>query len=238
MPLGPSESQGDLGPKDLQGRLERKELLVKKVPKAQLAEMASRALWGSPVQLAPWAPLEKMEIRERSGSLDRRAARGTKASRVLPGPLVRRAPSDSLAPREPTASQALAGSRASLGRKVMKVREVFLAPPGQWGCRVCQDLLERRARLGTWARWVPQVPPAPEDPLELQVQMGHKGLQVESATPVPWERRVNLVKLESLACLERGAPRDPKEKGVRRASRALLVQLDPWTQRPSWGRWS
>lgn len=38
---------------------------------------------------------------------------------------------------------------------------------------------------------------------------------------------MSLAKLESLACPERGALRDPKEKGVRRASRALLVQLDP-----------
>jgi len=35
------------------------------------------------------------------------------------------------------------------------------------------------------------------------------------------------VKLGSLACLEKGAPRDPKEKEVRRASQALQVQLDP-----------
>lgn len=38
---------------------------------------------------------------------------------------------------------------------------------------------------------------------------------------------MSLAKPESLACLERGALRDPKEKGARRASRALLVQLDP-----------
>ena len=37
--------------------------------------------------------------------------------------------------REPTASQALAASRAFLGRKVTKVQEDFLGPPGQWGCR-------------------------------------------------------------------------------------------------------
>lgn len=35
------------------------------------------------------------------------------------------------------------------------------------------------------------------------------------------------MKLESLACLEKGAPRDPREKGVRRASQALQVRLDP-----------
>lgn len=36
---------------------------ARKVPKAQLAEMASRVLWGCPVRLALWAPLEKTEIR-------------------------------------------------------------------------------------------------------------------------------------------------------------------------------
>lgn len=225
--LDPLESRGDPGPKDLQGQRGRKELLARKGPKAQLAETASRVPWGSPVQLAPWAPPEKTEIRERSGSLDRRGARGTRASRVRPGPLVRRAPSDSQDPPEPTASQALAASKASLGRKVMKVQEVFLGPPGRWGCRVCRDLPERRARPGTWVRWVPQALPAPEAPLELQVLTDPKGLRVESAIPVPWERRVSPAKLESLACPEKGAPQDPKEKGVRRASPVLLVPLDP-----------
>lgn len=36
---------------------------ARKGPKAQLAETASRVLWGSPVQLAPWALREKTEIR-------------------------------------------------------------------------------------------------------------------------------------------------------------------------------
>lgn len=179
MLLGPSESQGDPGPKDLQGQLGRKELLARKVPKAQLAEMASRVPWGCPVQLAPWAPLEKTEIRERSGSLDRRGARGTRASRVRLGPPVHRAPSDSQALLEPTVSQGLAASKVSSGRKVTKVQEVFLGPPGRSGCRVCRDLLERRARPGTWVRWAPQVPLAPEAPPELQALTGRKGLRVE-----------------------------------------------------------
>ena len=38
-------------------------LSVRKVHKAQLAETVSRALWGSLVPLALWAPLEKMETR-------------------------------------------------------------------------------------------------------------------------------------------------------------------------------
>lgn len=45
-----------------------------------------------------------------------------------------------------------------------------------------------------------------------------------------WERRVSLAKPGSLACLEKGAPRDPKENGERRARLALPVlpgPLDP-----------
>lgn len=178
-PLGPLEFQGDLGPRDLQGQQERKGLLVRKAPKAQLAETVSRVLWGSRVQLALWVPLEKTEIRERSGSQGRKEAKGTKESRVLPGLQVLKAPSDSRVPLELTASQGLGASRAFLGRKVMKVPEVSLDPPGQWGCRVCQDLRVRRVRQETWARWAPQVPLAPEDPLELQVLMAHKVPQVE-----------------------------------------------------------
>lgn len=174
MPLGPSEFRGDLGLRDLQGRLGRKVLLARKGHKAQLAETVSRVLWDSPVRLAPWAPLEKMEIRERSESQDRRGARGTKVNRVHPVLRVLKAPSDSQAPPELTASRGLEASRAFLGRKVTKVREVFLVPLDLWGCRVCQDLQERRARRGTWVRWALQVPPAPEDPLELQAPMVHK----------------------------------------------------------------
>jgi len=36
---------------------------ARRVHKAQLAETVSRAPWGSPVPLALWAPLEKMETR-------------------------------------------------------------------------------------------------------------------------------------------------------------------------------
>lgn len=179
MPLGPSEFQGDLGLRDLQGRRERRELLARKGHKAQLVETVSRVLWGSPARLALWAPLEKMEIRERSGSRDRRGARGTKENRVHLGLRVLKAPSDSQAPQELMASQGLEASRAFLGRKVMKVHEVFLGPLDPWDCRVCRDLQERRARRGTWVRWALQVPLAPEDPLELQVPMGHKVPQVE-----------------------------------------------------------
>lgn len=38
---------------------------------------------------------------------------------------------------------------------------------------------------------------------------------------------MSLAKLVSLAFLEKGAPRDPKEKGGRRVRQALLVLLDP-----------
>lgn len=179
MLLGPSEFQGDLGPRDLQGRLGRKERLVRKGHKAPLAEMVSRVLWGSPVQLAPWAPLEKMEIRERSGSRGRRGARGTKENRVPLGLRVLKVPSDSQAPPELMESQGLGASRAFLGRKVMKAQEVFLGLLDPWDCRVCRDLRERRVRRETWARWAPLVPPAPEDPLERQALTGHKVPPVE-----------------------------------------------------------
>lgn len=177
--LGPSEFQADLGLRALPGRLEKKGLLVRKGRKAQLAEMVSRVLWGSPVLPALWVPLEKMETRERSGSRGRKEARGTKASRVLLGPRVLKAPSDSQAPLERTVSRALVASRASLGRKEMKAREVSLGLRGQWGCRVCRALQVKRVRRGTWARWALPVPPAPEDPLELQVLTAHKALQEE-----------------------------------------------------------
>lgn len=175
----PSEFRGDLGRRDLQGRLERKGLPARRAHKALLAEMVSRVPWGSQVQLAPWVLPEKTEIRARSGSRGRRAARETKASRVLPGRRVPRAPSDSQAPPERTASQVLAASRAFSGRRVMRVPEVSLGPPGQWGCRACRDLQVKRVRQETWARWALQVPLAPEDPPELQVLTGHKVLRAE-----------------------------------------------------------
>ncbi|KAB1280210.1 Collagen alpha-1 chain [Camelus dromedarius] len=154
--LGPSEFQGDLGPRGLQGQLGRKELLVRKVHKARPAETVCRVPWGSPARPAPWAPLEKTETRERSGSRDRRGARGTKANRVPLGLRDLKAPSDSQAPPELTASQVLVASRAFLGRKVTKVREVFLGPPDPWGCRACRDPQERKARREMWARWRPR----------------------------------------------------------------------------------
>lgn len=100
-------------------------------------------------------------------------------NRVHLGLRVLKAPSDSQAPPELTASQGLEASRAFLARKVTKVREVFLGPLDLWGCRVCQDLQERRARRGTWVRWALQVPQAPEDPLELQAPTVHKVPLVE-----------------------------------------------------------
>lgn len=42
-----------------------------------------------------------------------------------------------------------------------------------------------------------------------------------------WERRASPAKQANLAFQEKAAPRDPKEKGERRASRALRVLLDP-----------
>lgn len=227
MRQGPLAFLADLGPRGLPGRLGRKELLARKVHKARLAEMVSRALWGSLVQLALWGPLEKMEIRARLGSQDRRGARGIKANRVHLGLQVPKVPLDSQALPELTASLVPEASRAFLGRKVTRVQEVFMDPPGPWGCRACRDPQERRARRATWVRWALPVPPAPEGPPELQVLTGLRAPQVESAILVLWERRVNLAKLESLAFLVKGAPRDQKERGERRASQALLALQDP-----------
>lgn len=224
---GPSEFQGDLGLRDLQGQQERKGFPARKVRKAQLAAMASKVPWGSLVQLAPLVLLEKMEIRERSGSQGRKEARGTKASRVLLDLRVLKAPSGSQVPREQTVSLALAGSKACLDRKEMKVQEVSQDHRDQWDYRVCQDLQERRVRRETWARWALLVPRVPEDLLELQVLMGHKVLLAESATLVQWEKRGSLVKLESLVFQEKEALRDLKEKEGRREKLAPLVLPDP-----------
>lgn len=177
--LGPLGFQADLGLRVLPGQLERKGLLVRKGHKAQLAEMVFRVLWGFLVLLAPWVPLEKMGTRERSESPGRKEARVTKASRVLLAPRVPKAPLDSQAPPERMESRALVVSRASLGRKEMKAREVSLGPQGRWGCRVCQDLQVKRVRQGTWARWALPVPPAHEDPPELQVLTAHRAPQEE-----------------------------------------------------------
>lgn len=227
MLLGPSEFQGDPALRDLQGLLERKGFLVKKVHKAQLAEMASKVLWGSLDQPALWVLLEKMEIRERSENQGRREARATKASRVLLGLPVLKAPLDSQALQEQMVNLALVDSRACLGRKEMKVLEVSQDHLGQWDCRVCQDLQEKRARQETWARWALLVHQAPEDPLELQVLMGHRVLPEGLATPVQLEKRESLVNLESLAFLEKEVLWDLKEKEGRRERLAPLVLLDP-----------
>lgn len=227
VPLGPSEFQGDLGLRDLRGLLERKDFLARKVHKAQLAEMASKVPWGSLDQPAQWVLLEKMEIRERSESQGRREARATKASRVLLGLPVLKARLDSQALREQMVNLALVDSRACLGRKEMKVQEVSQDPPGQWDCRVCQDLQEKRARQETWARWALLVHQAPEDPLELQVPMDHRVLLEGLATLVQSEKRENLVKLEILAFQEKEVPWDLKEKEGRRERLAPLVLLDP-----------
>lgn len=181
---GPSEFQGDLGLRDLRGQLERKGFLARKVHKAQLAEMASKVLWGSLVQPALWVLPEKMEIRERSGSQGRKEARGTKASRVLLDLQVRKAPLDSQVPREQMVSQVLVDSKACSGRKETKAQEVSQDHQDQWDYRVCQDLQERRVRQEMWARWDLLALQAPEDPLELQVLMGHRVLPEELATLV------------------------------------------------------
>lgn len=226
MLLDPSGFQGDLVLRDLQDLLERKGFLARKVLKAQLAEMASKVLWGFLVQLAPWALLEKMEIRERSGSQGRKEARGTRASRVLLGRRVLKAPSDSQALREQMGNLALVDSRACSDRKEMKVQEVSQDLQDQWDYRVCQDLQARRVRRETWARWALLVHQGPEDPLELQVLMGHRVLLEELATLARWEKRESLVKLESLAFQEKEVPRDLKEKEGRRERLGLLVLLD------------
>lgn len=227
MLLDPLEFQGDLGLRDLRGLLERKGFLGRKVRKARLAEMACKVPWGSLDQPAPWVLLEKMEIRERSESLGRKGARATKASRVLLGLSVLKAPLGSQALREQMVNLALVDSRACLGRKEMKVQEVSQDRQGQWDCRVCQDLQEKRVRQETWARWALLVHQAPEDPLELQELMGHRVLQEGLATLVQSEKRESLAKLESLAFQEKEVPWDLKEKEGRRERLAPLVLLDP-----------
>lgn len=189
--------------------------------------MASKVLWGFLVQPAPLVLLEKMEIRERSGSQGRKEARGTKASRVLLDLRVLKAPLDSQVPREQMVSQVLVDSKACSGRKETKAQEVSQDHRGQWDYRVCQDLQERRVRQEMWARWDLLVPQAPEDPLELQVLMGHRVLPEELATLVQWEKRGSLVKLESLVFQEKEVPWDLKEKEGRRERLAPLVLLDP-----------
>lgn len=179
MLLDPLEFLGDLGPRVLRDQLERKVHRARKVRKALLAETVCRGLWGSLVLLAPWAPQEKTETRERLGSQDIKGAKETKASRVHLDLQGLRAPSDSQAPLELMVSQAPEVSRAFSGRKVMKVPEAFLDPPGQWGCRVCRDLQARRVRLATWARWALPVPPALEDPPDPQAPTGPKAPLVE-----------------------------------------------------------
>lgn len=147
---------------------------MRKAHKGLLAEMASRAPWGSLALPDPWALLEKMVIRGRLGSLDRKEARGTKANRDLLDQQGLRAPSDSRARRELMVSQGRAASRASSGRKETRDLEASLGPLGPWGCRVCRDLLARREKRATWARWALLVPLAPVDPPERQVLTGHK----------------------------------------------------------------
>ncbi|EPY86469.1 hypothetical protein CB1_000311001 [Camelus ferus] len=101
-----------------------------------------------------------------------------------------KAPSDSQAPLELMASQVLVASRAFLGRKVTKVREVFLGPPDPWGCRVNLARLENLAFLEKGAprpqvrrqrRLVDRVllgfplPPPPEDRGGPKGERGEKG---------------------------------------------------------------
>lgn len=138
--------------------------------------MVSRVLWGCRVLLALWVPLGKMETRERLGNLDRRGAKGTKATRVPLVPPVHKVPSGSQVHRELTVSQGHAASKAFSGRKVTKDLEASQDPLGLWGCRVYRDPQVRRARLETWVRWALQVLLAPEDLLDHQALTGPKVL--------------------------------------------------------------
>ncbi|OWK10336.1 hypothetical protein Celaphus_00004990, partial [Cervus elaphus hippelaphus] len=259
---GPSEFQGDPAPRGPPGRLGRKALLARKVHKAQLAETVCRVPWGSPVPLALWVPLVKTETRAAAwpgraprgqgpdelgrwpprpaaSAASQEATTSVSSHRVPQGLQDPKAPLDSQAPPEPTASRDLGASRASLGRKATKVREVSLGLRAPWGCRVCQDLPERRVRRATWVRWVNL---AKRESLAFPVKGAPRAPSVFPEIPVPLENPALRVKMVPLATKEttvnpgkrdHQAPRVSQahlglqEKGEKPAWKALLGRLAP-----------
>lgn len=116
--------QGVRAPRVLLVQLERKVLLEKKVPKAPLGEMESRALWVSQGLLGLQAPLEKMETRVKLVNQDRRAARVTKEKMVLLVPQVFKVLLVPLELLEVMVSRAPEASRGCLDKKVTRGPEV------------------------------------------------------------------------------------------------------------------
>lgn len=154
----------------------KRELQGRRVPKDRLAGMASRAPWDCRAQQVLLDLLERMEIRVRSGSLGRRAAKVTRGSRVPQAPPAHKVRLVSLAQLELMESPGPEDSKASLVRKVTKDPEVSLVPPALWACRACLDHLGRREKQVTSGRWVHQAHQDPEVHLGHQEQMVHRVL--------------------------------------------------------------
>lgn len=148
----------------------KRELQGRRVPRDRLAGMASRAPWDCRAQQVLLDLPERMETRVRSGSLDRRAAKVTKGSRVPQAPPAPRVQLVSLAQLELMESPGPEGSKASLVRRVTKDPEASPVPPAPWACRACLDHLGRREKQVTLGRWVHQ---ALQDP---EVHLGHQEL--------------------------------------------------------------
>ncbi|KAL8174535.1 UNVERIFIED_CONTAM: hypothetical protein K2H54_048390 [Gekko kuhli] len=123
-----------------------------------------------------------METRVKLVNLGKREAKVTKGNRELMGNLV------------------LEDNKVFLVRKEMKDREAFPALQAPSACRVYQDLLERREKRVTLAKWVPRVRQGQGVHLVLQELMG---------------RKVHLVVLEIL------------ELSVRRGGIQKMIQVVP-----------
>lgn len=141
-------------------------------------------------------------------------------------------------------------NRVCLDRREMKVPEVSLDLLVPSVCRGFLDLLVRRERTVTLARWALLVPLVPEVLRVLVELMVHKALQVVWAPWDPWVRRENKVRLETqdhperlelgvlkareerkerlapLELLDLLVPKDPLEMTVQRATLVLLDSLE------------
>lgn len=223
--LDPPDFQDALDPRAPQAPPERRVDRVRKVHKVLQEEMVSRVLSVFQAQPALSDPQERTEIRERSVNQGKREAKGTRENMVHLVQLVLKAQLDSLVLLVLMGSLDLEDSRGSLGRKVMKDPEGSLDLLAQLGCRVCLGLQVRKEKLETLAKWAPLVPPAQEVPLVPLEQMALKAPQVASATLELWERRVKLVKPESLVFKEMSAHQVPEVNGERRVKPVPLVLL-------------
>lgn len=198
----PLVSQADPDHRDPQDQTERREDRERKDLRALLVEMASRVQWVFLGLPGLWDPLERMETRERSASLDRREAKERKANMVHLALLDPKAPSDSLVHLELMESLVPEVSRVCLARRETKDPEASPDPLDPSACRDCQGLLVRRERLVMLVRWDPLVLQDPEAPPDPREQMGPKGPQVASATLALSERRETPVRLENPDCRE------------------------------------